>query len=168
MLIKQKSLSLPRNLALMISGALLIVFSAKIKDESAIPLLFNGLELWSSASDTAKLFAKNFSGNSNLEDSGMSLPAFSSRTKLKLHNISVISKLDKKVITNLDLSKGSGLDCISMLALKNCESDFSYMLDELLNICLKESIFQILKGLTCDPVFKNLGERSTAKKLPPC
>ena len=64
----------------------------------------------------------------------MSLPAFSSRTKLKLHNISVISKLDKKVITNLDLSKGSGLDCIPMLVLKNCESDFSYMLDELLNM----------------------------------
>ena len=134
MLIKQKSLSLPRSLALMISGALLIVFSTKVKDESAIPLLFNGLELWSSASDTAKLFAKNLSGNSNFEDSGMCLPAFSSRTKLKLRNICVIPKLDKKLITNLDLSKVSGLDCIPVLVLKNCESGFSYMLDELLNM----------------------------------
>ena len=35
----------------------------------AIPLLFNGLEVLSSASDKAKLFAKNFSKNSNLDNS---------------------------------------------------------------------------------------------------
>ena len=41
-----------------------------------------------SASDKAKLFAENFSKNSNLDESGLSLPAFHSRTNLKLHNIS--------------------------------------------------------------------------------
>ena len=40
----------------------------------------------SPASDKAKLFAKNFSKNSNLDDSGISLPIFPSRTNLKLHN----------------------------------------------------------------------------------
>ena len=65
------------------------------KGKSAIPPLFNGLEVWSSASDEAKLFTKNFSGNSNLEDADMSLPAFPSRTNLRLHNISVTPKLDK-------------------------------------------------------------------------
>ena len=46
------------------------------KVKSAIPPLFNGPEVLSSASDKAKLFAKNFSLNSNLDDSGVSLPVF--------------------------------------------------------------------------------------------
>ena len=50
----------------------------------------------SSASDKAKLFAKNFSKNSNLDDSGITLPVSSSRTNQKLHNISIISKVVKK------------------------------------------------------------------------
>ena len=53
------------------------------KGKSAIPPLFNGPEVLSSASDKAKLFAKNFSENSNLDDSGISLPVFPSRTNLK-------------------------------------------------------------------------------------
>ena len=47
----------------------------------------------SSVSDKAKLFAKNFSKlfakNSNLDDSGISLPIFPSRANLKMPNISV-------------------------------------------------------------------------------
>ena len=49
--------------------------------------VFNSLEVLSSASDKAKLFAENFSKNSTLDDSGISLIVFSSRTNLKLHNI---------------------------------------------------------------------------------
>ena len=81
------------------------------KGKSAIPPLFNGLEVLSTASDKAKLFAKNFSTNPNLDDSGISLPVFPSRTNLKLH-ISITPKMVKKVITNLDSSKTSGPDCI--------------------------------------------------------
>ena len=55
----------------------------------------------SSVFDKAKLFAKNFSKNSNLDDSGISLPVFPSRTNLKLNNISVTPKMVKKVVTNL-------------------------------------------------------------------
>ena len=47
----------------------------------------------SSASDKTKLFAKNFSNNSNLDDSDISLPVFPRRTNLKLHNISVTPKI---------------------------------------------------------------------------
>ena len=43
----------------------------------------------SSASDKEELFAKNFSNNTNLDDSGISLTVFSSRTNLKLHNICI-------------------------------------------------------------------------------
>ena len=57
------------------------------KGKSGIPLLFNRMEVLSSASDKTKLFAENFSMNSNLDDSGISLPIFLSITNLKLHNI---------------------------------------------------------------------------------
>ena len=50
------------------------------KGKSAIPPLFNVPEVLSSASDKAKFFAENFSKNSNLDDSGISLPIFPSRT----------------------------------------------------------------------------------------
>ena len=81
------------------------------KGKSAIPPLFNGPEVLSSASDKAKLFAENFSMNSNLDDSGISLPVFPSRTNLKLY-ISVTPKMVKKLKLNLDLPNASGPDCI--------------------------------------------------------
>ena len=96
----------------------------------------------SSASDKAKLFAEKFSKNSNLDDSGISLPVFPSRTNLKLHDIYVTPKMVKKVIMNLDFSKTSGLDCIPLVVLKNRELEFSYILAELFNKCLKESCFR--------------------------
>ena len=71
----------------------------------------------SSASDKAKLFAEHFSMNSNLDDSVISLPAFPSRTNLKLHKISVTPKMVRKVEMNLDLSKASGPDCIPVVVL---------------------------------------------------
>ena len=79
--------------------------------------------------------------NSNLDDSGITLPVFPSRTNLKLHNISITPKMVKKVIINLDLSKASGPDCIPVVVLKNCEPEHSYIVDELFNKCPKESCF---------------------------
>ena len=135
--IKQKSQSLSRNLA---HGTWLIANSVLNKSKSAIPPLFKDLELMSSASDKAKSFAKNFSKNSNFDDSDISLPVFLSRTNLKLH-ISVTPKMVKKVITNLDSSKKYGPDCIPVVVLKNCEPELSYILVELFSMCLKESCF---------------------------
>ena len=43
------------------------------KGKSAIPPLFNGLEVLSSASDKAKLFVENVSKNSDLDNSGIYL-----------------------------------------------------------------------------------------------
>ena len=138
------------------------------KGKSAIPPLFNGPEVLSSASDKAKLFAKNFSKNSNLDDSGISLHVFPSRTNLKLHNISITPKMVNKVITNLDSSKASGPDCIPVVVLKNCEPELSYILAKLFNKCLKESCFpDCWKVSSVVPVFKNVGERSTAKNYRP-
>ena len=160
MLIKQKSPLLPRNWQ--------IANSVLNKGKSAIPPLFNSPEVLSSASDKAKLFAENFSVNSNLDDSGISLPLFSSKTNLKLHNISVTisitPKMVRKVIMNLDLSKASGADCLPVVVLKNSELELSYILAELFNKCLKESCFpDYWKVSSVVLVFKNVGERSTAK-----
>ena len=134
------------------------------KGKSAIPPLFNGLEVLSSASDKAKLFAENFSLNSNLDDLGVSLPVSPSTTNLKLHNISATPKMVRKVVMNLDLSKASGPDCIPVVVLKNCALELSYILAELFNKCLKESCFpDCWKVSSMVPVFKNVGKRSTAK-----
>ena len=133
------------------------------KGKSAI-----GPEVLSSASDKAKLFAKNFSRNSNLDDSGIYLPFFPSRTNLKLQNISITPKMVKKVITNLDSSKTPGPDCILVVVLKNCEPELSYILAKLFKNYLKESCFpDCWKISSVVPVFKNIGKRSMAKNYHP-
>ena len=69
---------------------------------------------------------------------------------------------------NLYLSKVSGPDCIPVVVLKNCEPELSYTLAELFNKCLKESCFpDCWKVSSVVPVFKNVGERSTAKNYRP-
>ena len=69
---------------------------------------------------------------------------------------------------NLDLPKASGPDCIPVVVLKNCELKLSYILAELFNKCLKESCFpDCWKVLSVFPVFKDAGERSTAKNCHP-
>ena len=60
---------------------------------------------------------------------------------MKLHNISVIPKMVRKVVVNVDLSNASGPDCIPVVVIKNCELELCYILAELLNKCLKESCF---------------------------
>ena len=83
---------------------------------------------------------------------------------MKLHNISVTLKMVKKVITNLDSSKASGLDRIPVVVLSNCEPEISCILAELSNMCLKESCFpDCWKVSSVVPVFRNVGKRSTAK-----
>ena len=68
------------------------------KGKSAIPPLFNNPEVFSSVSDKAKLFADNFSKNSNLDYSGISLPVFPSGSNLKLHNISISPKIISRLL----------------------------------------------------------------------
>ena len=69
---------------------------------------------------------------------------------------------------NLDLSKASGPDCISVVVAKNCDFELSYILAELFNKWLEESCFpDCWKVSLVIPVFKNVGERSTAKNYRP-
>ena len=74
----------------------------------------------------------------------------------------------KKVIMNLDSSKVSGSDCIPVVVLKNCDPELSYILTKLFNKCLNESCFpDCWKVSLVVPVFKNVGERSSAKNYHP-
>ena len=82
--------------------------------------------------------------------------------------VELIWKLVKKVITNLDLAKAFGLDCIPVVDLKNWEPELSYILADLFNMCLKESCFpDCWRVLSVISVFKNVEERSTAKNYCP-
>ena len=70
----------------------------------------------------------------------------------------------KKVITNLDLSKASGPDCVPVVVLKNCVPEHSYILAAFFNKCVKESCFpDCWKVLSVVPVFMNVGEKLTVK-----
>ena len=74
----------------------------------------------------------------------------------------------RKVVMNLDLSEASGPDCIPVVVLKNSDPEFSYILAELFNKCLKESSFpDCWKVSSVVPVFKDVLERYTAKKYHP-
>ena len=123
--------------------SLWIAKSVLNKGKPPIPPLLNGLQVFSPASDRA-------------------------RTNLKLHNNSVTPKMVKQVITNLDLAKASGPDCITVVALKNCQSELSYMLAELLKKCLNESCFpDCWKVSWMVPLFKNVEGKYTAKNYCP-
>ena len=87
MLLKEKIPSLPKNVALGTFGKLLIVFSTKL----------NLLYLYIPPSDKGKLFAKNLFKNSNLDDSGISLPVFPSRTFLDCWKVSSVVPVFKDV-----------------------------------------------------------------------
>ena len=63
-----------------------IANSVLSKGKFVIPPLLKGQDV---LYYKAKVFAKNLSKNSNLDNSGISLPIFPSRTNLKLKNISV-------------------------------------------------------------------------------
>ena len=114
------------------------------------------------------MFSTNLFKNANLDDSSIFLPVFYSGANPKLDDNSVTSKMVGKVITSLESSKLSGPICIPVVVIKNCQSELSYILAELFNRCLKESCFpDCWKVSSVVPVFKNVGERSTAKNYCP-
>ena len=105
-----------------------------------------------------KLIPKNFSKNSNLDDSDVSLPAFPSLTDLKLNNILVTPELMKKVTFTLDSTKVSVTDHIPVVVLKKCKPEFSWIYVSK-GICFPDC----RKVSSVVPVFKSVRERSVAK-----
>ena len=69
---------------------------------------------------------------------------------------------------NLDSSNTSGPDCIPVVTLKIYEHKLSYILAKLFKMCLEESSFSDCRKVSSVvPLFKNVGERSTAKNYRP-
>ena len=122
------------------------------------------LEVLSFASDKAKLFVENFSKNSNLDNLGVSLPVFPSRTNLKLHNISVTSRM----VSEPWFVKGILSQLYSSVGFKDMWAGLSYIMAELFSKCLKESCFpNCWKVSLVFPIFKNVRKRSAAKNYCP-
>ena len=146
MLIKQKSPSLPRNLALETFGKLPIVFLTKVN------LLYF---LYSTAWRCCLLHVIK-----QIFLLKILLRTLILMTQVSLYLFFLLKLIcNWKVITNLDLSKASGPDCIPVVVLKNCELELSYILAELFNKCLKESCFpDCWKVSSVVSVFKNVGE----------
>ena len=71
--------------------------------------------------------------------------AFSSMNNLRLNNNFPVVR---KIIT-LDFTEASILDSVQTMILKNCKTQFSCILANLVDICLKEPFYRFLKLLTC-------------------
>ena len=71
-----------------------------------------------------------------------------------------------KIIMNLDLSKASGPDCIPVVVLKSCEPELSYILAELFNRRIEESLlFQIVGRFHQWYVYLRMLEKGLQLKL---
>ena len=107
--------------------------------------------MFHSASDKAKLFAKNFSNNSNLL--GISFPTFPARTNLELYNIDVTPTLVQKVMIKHSCG---GSEELWVWTLIHTSWGLEYFVREFCTPdCLKvSSVF---------PVLKNIGERSMTR-----
>ena len=115
-LIKQNSPSLPRNLALGLLVNCQLVFSRKL---NLLYFLYSAIQ----RCFPVHLIKQNYLLKTLLRTlilmTSIFLTVFPSRTNLKLHNISAIPKVVKKVVTNLYSSRVFGLDCMAVVALKN-------------------------------------------------
>ena len=95
----------------------------------------------SSAFDKAKLFAKNVSKISDLNESGTTLSVFPSKTDVMLYHIFVTPKMIKKIIRNFHFSKASGPDGVAVVVVRNCGPERSCILAEVFNLFLEKSCF---------------------------
>ena len=144
-------------------GELLILFSTKV----------NLLHLYSTAWRCCLLhllkqnyLLKTFLRTLILITQVISLPVFPSRTNLKLHHISVIPTMVKKIIVNLILQKHQVLIVFQWCSLKTVS--LNSHIDEHFNMLVEESCFlDCQKISSVVPAFKNAGERSSAKKYCP-
>ena len=71
------------------------------RGKSSIPTIVNGPKILSSSLDKARLFAKMFSSNSNLDDSGHPLPDCPIRTNFTISNLNITPSEVTKLFINL-------------------------------------------------------------------
>ena len=139
------------------------------RDKCAICPPFNIPEVLYSASDKAKLLLNNFCQNYNLDDTGSPYLIFLlGLIQNWICNIYITPSLVNKIITNFDLLKVFGPDCVLVVILKKFEPQTSYILGELLKICLQESCFpDCWRVSSVISVFKNVQDKSMDKSNSP-
>ena len=141
MLLKQTSLSpLSGNLALSSFGELLILFSTKL----------NPLKLLSSTAGWCCLL--------HLIKQNCLLKSF-------LRTLTLMTQASLSILTNLDISKVPGLNCILVVFLKICEPELSYILAELFNVSEEILFSRLLEDLIGGSCIGDCLERSTTKGL---
>ena len=95
MVLAKKVIKLPNLLLLIkqrsLTGDIFLAVFDKLQTVKTISFLFIGPEMMAPASSKAKLFAKFFSENYDIDVLGRSRLTFSSRSNLKHHNIMVMS-----------------------------------------------------------------------------
>ena len=138
------------------------------RGKSSIPTIINGPEILSSSLDKARLFAKMFSSNSNLDDSGHPLPDCPIRTNITISNLNITPSEVTKFIRKLEPSKAAGPDQIPVVVLKHLAPELAPILSKLFNRCIKQSCFPLSwKHSSVCPVFKNSGDRCDSSKYRP-
>ena len=155
MLLKQKSSLHPRNLALETFGELLTVFSTKV---NLLYLLYSTDQRCC----VLHLIKQNYLLKSFLRTLiFMTLVSLYLFFLLELNCI-IYPQLRRWLKRSMQtLIHQRHPDCIPVVVLKNCESELSFILDELFNMCLKESCFPKVSLVV--HVFKNIREMTTAK-----
>ena len=138
------------------------------KGKSSVPPLFHGPEVLTTSKDKADLFARQFSTNSTLDDTGHPLPEFDARTPNSLTSLRVTVRMVAEVIAKLDPSKATGPDGIPVVVLQRCSPELAPLLSKLFNKLLSESCFpSCWKSASVVPVYKNSGERSDPRNYRP-
>ena len=88
------------------------------------------------------------------------LPSPSDKAQFLINTFLKILILVKNVINNLNLLKASVPNCILVVVLKNFEPQLSYVLDDLVNMCLQEYVFPDCWNVSSEvPVLKIYHEK---------
>ena len=165
MLLKQKNPSFLRNFVLRTFGELLIVFLTKV---SLLYLLYSMVQRCCllpliKENSLLETFLKTL-----ILMTSVSLCLFSILELIWHYIIFLTPKMVKKSHNEPRFIKGIWSWSYSLVVLNSCEPELSYTLPDLFNMCLKESCFpDCWKVSLVVPVFKNIGERSTAKNYRP-
>lgn len=89
------------------------------------------MQVLSSAPDADQLFAKIFSENPNIDDSGNVVHVVTSRSNRNLQNIYVTPDMVKNVIIDLVFVLVSTPNCTLVIVLKNCDPELLKILADL-------------------------------------
>ena len=112
------------------------------KGKSLVQPLFNDHDVLTSAANKAELFAKQFSYNSTLDDTGHVLLQIQLKTDVNLSSIHITPKLVVDVLSSFStLLKLQAPMKSLQVALQNCSPDLFFIICRLFRKCIEESCY---------------------------